>query len=66
MVEADSPFKQIPTSILDTYKVIELIDMLSISIGWEPFTVIHPTLLQAQILGFCVSCGVKMKSICHG
>ncbi len=32
MVEADSHLKLLPTSILDTYKVVEQIDMLSISI----------------------------------
>jgi hypothetical protein len=30
MVEADSHLKLLPTSILDIYKVFELIDMLSI------------------------------------
>jgi hypothetical protein len=32
MVEADSHLKLLPTSILDIYKVLELIDMLSICI----------------------------------
>jgi hypothetical protein len=32
MVEADSHLKLLPTSILDTYKVFEHIDMLSIGI----------------------------------
>jgi hypothetical protein len=32
MVEADSLFKQLPTSILDMCKVFEHIDMLSIGI----------------------------------
>jgi hypothetical protein len=32
MVEADSHFKLLPTSILDMHKVIEHIDMLSIGI----------------------------------
>ncbi len=34
MVEADSHLKLLPTSILDMYKVIEHIDMLSISIQY--------------------------------
>ena len=32
MVEADSQLKVLPVSILDIYKVFELIDMLSIGI----------------------------------
>ncbi len=32
MVEADSHLKLLPTSILDMYKVVEHIDMLSIGI----------------------------------
>ena len=36
MVEADSPFKLLPSSILDIYKVFEHIDMLSISIQQQP------------------------------
>ncbi len=47
MVDADSHLKQLPTSILDTYKVIELIDMLSIGIQYQPYTVI-PTLLGSE------------------
>jgi hypothetical protein len=44
MVEADSHLKLLPTSILDTYKVIAHIDMLSIGIQYQPHTVL-PTLL---------------------
>jgi hypothetical protein len=44
MVEADSHLKLLPTSILDIYKVIEHIDMLSIGIQYQPYTVL-PTLL---------------------
>ncbi len=40
MVEADSHLKLLPTSILDTYKVIEHIDMLSMDIQYQPYTVI--------------------------
>jgi hypothetical protein len=96
MVEADSHLKLLPTSILDMYKVIEHIDMLSMGIQYQPYTVI-PTLISsdlgvlghlwsqtdvitswmisltqfyptylAQILGFWVTCGVKMMSLCHG
>ncbi len=43
MVEADSHLKLLPTSILDIYKVFELIDMLSMGIQYQPYTVI-PTL----------------------
>ncbi len=65
MVEAESHLKLLPTSILDLYKVIEHIDMLSMGIQYQPYTVI-PTLLGGQILGFWVTCGVKMMSLCHG
>ncbi len=44
MVEAGSHLKLHPTSILDIYKVFEHIDMLSIGIKYQPYTVI-PTLL---------------------
>jgi hypothetical protein len=44
MVEAGSQLKLLPTSILDIYKVFEHIDMLSIGIWYQPYTVI-PTLL---------------------
>ncbi len=44
MVEADSHLKLLHTSILDIYKVFEHIDMLSICIQYQPYTVI-PTWL---------------------
>ena len=44
MVEADSHLILLPTSILDIYKVFEHIDMLSIGIWKQPYTVI-PTQL---------------------
>jgi hypothetical protein len=44
MVEADSQLKLLSTSILDIYKVFEHIDMLSMGIQYQPYTVI-PTLL---------------------
>jgi hypothetical protein len=44
MVEADSHFKLLPTSILDINKVFEHIDMLSIGIQLLPYTVL-PTVI---------------------
>ena len=39
MVEADSHLKLFPTSIFNIYKVFEHIDMLSIGIEQQPYTV---------------------------
>jgi hypothetical protein len=50
MVEADSHLKLLTTSILDIYKVFEHIDMLSIGIQYQPYTVI-PTLLHDNFGG---------------
>jgi len=50
MVDADSHLKLLPTSILNTYKVIEQIDMLSMGIQYQPYTVI-PTLLLGSDFG---------------
>jgi hypothetical protein len=47
MVEADSHLKLLPTSILDIYKVFEHIDMLSMGIQYNHYTVI-PTLLGSD------------------
>jgi hypothetical protein len=47
MVEADSHLELLPTSIVDLYKVIDHIDMLSIGIKYQPYTVI-PTLLDSE------------------
>ena len=47
MVDADSHLKLLPTSILDTYKVIEHIDILSMGIQYQPYTGI-PTLLGSD------------------
>jgi hypothetical protein len=47
MVEADSHLKLLHTSILDIYKVFEHIDMLSIGIQYQPYTVI-PTRLGSD------------------
>ncbi len=50
MVEDDGHLKLLPTSILDMYKVIEHIDMLSMGIQYHPYTVI-PTLLLGSDFG---------------
>jgi hypothetical protein len=52
MVEVDSHLKLLPTSILDIYKVFEHIDMLSMGIWYQPYTVM-PTLLGSdfEVLG---------------
>ena len=47
MVEADSQIKLLPTSILDIYKMFEHVDMLSMGIQYQPYTVI-PTLLGSD------------------
>jgi hypothetical protein len=47
MVNSDSHLKLLPTSILDTYKVIEHIEMLSMGIQYHPYSVI-PTLLGSD------------------
>jgi hypothetical protein len=64
MVEADSYLKLLPTSILDIYKVFQHIDMLSMGIQYQPYTVI-PTLLSSDFgaLGHLWS---QMMSLCHG
>jgi hypothetical protein len=46
-VDADSHLELLPTSILDIYKVNEHIDMLSMGIQYQPYTVI-PTLLDSD------------------
>ena len=48
MVEADSHFKLLPPSILDIYNVFEHIDMLSIGIHQQLYTV-TPTLLGSDV-----------------
>jgi hypothetical protein len=66
MIEANSHLKLLPTSILDTYKMPENIDMLSICIQQQPYTVI-PTLLLGSNFGVLGHlCEVKMLSVCHG
>jgi hypothetical protein len=54
MVEAHSHLKQLPTSIIDMYKIFEHIDMLSICLQYQPYTVI-PTLLFASDFGVLVN-----------
>jgi hypothetical protein len=39
MVEADSHLKLLPPAILDMYKAFEHIDVLSIGICYQPYTV---------------------------
>ncbi len=63
MVEADSHLKLLPTSILDIYKVIEHIDMLSMGIQYHPYTV-TPTLLGSDF-GVLGHLWVKMMWLCH-
>ena len=64
MVEADSHLKLLLASILDIYKVFEHIDMLSIGIQYQPYTVIH-TLLGSDF-GLWITCVVEMLLLCHG
>jgi hypothetical protein len=47
MVEADSHLKLLLTSILDIYKVFEHIDMQSMGIQYQPYTVL-PTLFGSD------------------
>jgi hypothetical protein len=47
MVEADSHLKLLPTSILDIYRMFGHINMLSMGIQWQSYTVI-PTLLGSD------------------
>ena len=50
MVDAHSHLKLLPTSILDTHYVIEYIDMPSMGIQYQPYTV-TPTLLLGSDFG---------------
>jgi hypothetical protein len=52
MVDAHSHLKLLPTFILDTYNVIEHIDMLFMGIQYQPYTVI-PTLLGSDFGVLC-------------
>ncbi len=47
MFDADSHLKLLPTFVLDIYKVLEHIDMLSIGMQQQPYTVI-PTQLGSD------------------
>ncbi len=53
MVKADRNLKLLPPSIFDIYKVFEHIDMPSVGIQWQPYTVM-PTLLGSDfgVLGY--------------
>ena len=66
MVEADRQLKLLPVSILDIYTVFEHINMLSIGIQSQPYTVI-PTLLGSDfyfgVLGHLWS---QMMTLHHG
>ena len=64
MVEAESHLKLPPASILDIYKVFELIDMLSIDTVAAIHSYIHRTWLR--FWGSGIVCGVKMMSLHHG
>jgi hypothetical protein len=46
MFEGDSHLKLLPTFIVDIYKVLEHIDMLSIGIQQQPYTVIPTQLVS--------------------
>jgi hypothetical protein len=47
-----------------TYRGFENIDMLSVGIKYQRYTV-NPTILGSDF-GFWVTCGVKMMWLCHG
>ncbi len=57
MFEADSQLKLLLLSILDIYKVFEHVDMVAALNNYPPYF--------AQMLGFWVTCGVKMMSLHH-
>jgi hypothetical protein len=59
MFVAVSHLKLLPTSILDTEKLFEHIDTLSIGIWYQPYTFI-PTLLGSDFGVIWVTCGVEM------
>ncbi len=44
MIDVDGHLKLVPASILDIYKVIKHIDMLSIGIQLQPYTVLSMVL----------------------
>ncbi len=64
MVEANSHLTLLPTSILDIYKVFGTLTRCPLAYSIS-LTHLYPPYL-AQIWGFWVTCGVKMKSLCHG
>ncbi len=64
MVEPYSHLILLPASTLDVYKKFEHIDILSMGIGSSLKQLYQHYL--GQILGFWVTCIVKMMSLCHG
>jgi hypothetical protein len=66
MVEADSHLKLISASTLHIYKEFEHIDMLFIVAYSKSLTQLYPSYLAHILRFFCVTCGVKMMSLCHG
>ena len=64
MVEVDIHLRPLHTSILDMYKVFELLVRCLNGIWFHPFTVTPAKL--PQIWGFSVTCGVKMMPQRHG
>jgi hypothetical protein len=63
MIEANIHLTQIHTSILDIYKVFELLVCCLKGIWVHPYTV---TLFEPQIWEVRVTCGVKMMPYRHG
>ncbi len=51
MIQAESNLKLLHTSMLDMYKELEHIDMLSMGIKYQPYTV-KPTVLCSAFWGF--------------
>ncbi len=64
MVEADSHLKLLPASISNIRKCLSTLVCCLLAYSCS-LTQFYPPYL-AQILGFWVTCGVKMMSFCHG
>ena len=62
MVEADNHLKLLPASILDIVKCLSTLICCPLAYG-SSLTQLYPPYL-AQILGYVVTCGVKMKHFC--
>jgi hypothetical protein len=66
MVDADGHLKLLPTSILDTCRMC-LSTLICYPLAYSiTLTQLYPPYFVAQILEFCVTCGVKMMWLCHG